>query len=177
MVRVYDEAIPVQIFRSSGKFVRDETEQDWARLLCRTTHDLPQSPVGVFLRTPLATQSAGAQAWPSVLRQRVRDDHPFLALLEAGVQHVRVPVSDLDDELQGRRLTLLRDEGVAITTAWLWSDRLTLPASVARLAEAIDTVELQVPAALFPEEQILQDLIRCREETGKPVVLTPIISR
>ena len=177
LVRVCDEAIRVQIIRTSGKFMQDETEQDWARLLCRTTHDLPQSPVGIFLRTPLATQSAGALAWPSVLRQRVRDDHPFLALLEAGVQHVRVPVSDLDDELQGRRLTLLRDEGVAITAAWLWSDRLALPASVARHAEAIDTVELQVPGALLPEEQILQGLIRCREETGKPVVLTPIISR
>ncbi|HCQ03470.1 MAG TPA: hypothetical protein DIT99_23510, partial [Candidatus Latescibacteria bacterium] len=64
LVRVYDEAIRVQIFRTYGKFVQDETEKDWARLLCRTTHDLPQSPVGVFLRTPLATQSAGALAWP-----------------------------------------------------------------------------------------------------------------
>jgi predicted phosphodiesterase len=177
LVRVCDETIRVQIVHTRAQLKPDETEQGWSRLLCRTTQDLPTSPVGAFLRTPLAVQSAGALAWPSVLRQRVRDDHPFLAILEAGVKHVRVPMSDLDDDLQKTRLALLREEGVAITAVWLWSDRLDLPTSVSHHADAFDTLELQVPGALFPDAQILHSLLRCRKESGKPVVVTPIISR
>jgi len=138
---------------------------------------LPCSPLGVYLRTPLAYQSAGALAWPSVLRQRVRDDHPFLSLLEAGVQHVRIPVSDLEDGLQGPRLQLLRDEGIAVTAVWLWSERLDLAKSAGQFARRVDAIELQVPGELFPEGQILKILAQCREQYGKPVVLTPVIAR
>ena len=177
LIRVYDEAVRVHLVRTGAQIESVAGEQGWSRLLFRSTLDLPRSAVGVFLRTPLTSQSAGALAWPSVLRQRVRDDHPLLALLEAGVQHVRLPVADLDDDLQSTRLRLLRAEGVAITAFWLWSDRLALAESVARHADAIDMLELQIPGTLFPEQQILHHLISCREASGTRVVLTPIISR
>lgn len=177
LVRAYENAMRVHMIRTHGQTTPDEAENGWSRLLYRTSHDLPQSPVGAFLRTPLAMQSAGALAWPSVLRQRVRDDHPFMALLEAGVRHVRIPLSDLDDDLQSRRLALLREEGIAITAVWLWSDRLDLPASAALHTDKVDTIELQIPGELYPDAHILGGLIQCREESGLPLVLTPIIAR
>ncbi|MDP6038862.1 MAG: hypothetical protein QGG64_09955, partial [Candidatus Latescibacteria bacterium] len=177
LVRVYEKSIGVYFVRTHGQIEAVEMEQDWQRLLCRKTQDLRNSPLGVYLRTPLASQSAGALAWPSVLRQRVRDDHPFLQLLEAGVQHVRVPMSDLSDSLQGPRLQLLRDEGVAVTAVWLWSDRLDLPTSVGEFADDVDGVELQIPGERFPDSVVLKSLSECRERYGKPVVLTPVIAR
>jgi len=90
---------------------------------------------------------------------------------------VRVPVSDLEDDLQGTRLQLLRDEGVAVIGVWLWSERLALSESVGTFADQVDAAELQVPGELFPDNDVLQRLVQCREKYGKPVVLTPIISR
>ena len=177
LVRVYDDRVGVYFMRTHGQTQAVPDEAGWQRLVCAKSPDVPDSPLGVYLRTPLAFQSAGALAWPSVLRQRVRDDHPFLSLLEAGVRHVRVPVSDLEDALQGPRLQLLRDEGVAVTAVWLWSERLDVAESVARFAEQVDVMELQVPGELFPDGQILKQLARCRERYGTPIVLTPVIAR
>ena len=176
LVRVEEEGTRVHLVRTGGE-TGPSKEDEGRRLLTRTSPDLPQSPLGVFLRTPLALQSAGALAWPSVLRQRVRDDHPLLACLELGARHLRVPSSDLDDELQRRRLGLLRDEGVAVTACWLWSERLDLAAAVGARADCIDAVELQVPQMLQPGAACLDALVGCGRELGKAVVLTPVLAR
>ena len=177
LVRVCDDGARIHFVRTHGQTGPLETDRQGHRLLFRPSRDLPQSPVGVYLRTPLAHQSEGALAWPSVLRQRVRDDHPFLSIVEAGLRHVRAPLSDLDDEVQCRRLQLLRREGVALTAVWLWSDRLDLADSVAVHADKFDVVELQVPGALIPDRDCLQSLVQCREVSAKPIVLTPVIAR
>ncbi len=177
LVRVGAEGTRVHFVRTGGATGGNESTRGWRRLLARTSHDLPASPLGLYLRTPLAQQSAGALAWPSVLRQRVRDDHPFLACLEAGVRHLRVPASDLADELQSRRLALLREEGVEITAVWLWSDLRGLTASLEEYAERVDSIELQVAGTLWPPPDCLQALVRCGRHLAKPVVLAPLLAR
>ncbi|MCZ7644383.1 MAG: metallophosphoesterase [Planctomycetota bacterium] len=177
LVREYADALGVYFVRMNGQTAADEAEAGWKRLLCAKSRDLPRSPLGAYLRTPLAQLAAGALAWPSVLRQRVRDDHPFHAVLEAGLRHVRAPLSDLEDAVQAPRLQMLRDEGVGLTAVWLWSPRLELAKSVERFAGSVDAVELQVPGELFPESSLLRGLEACRERHGLPVVLTPVIAR
>ena len=177
LVRAGAGGTRVHFVRSGGATRAQKSERGWRRLLTRTSHDLGASPLGLYLRTPLAQQSAGALAWPSVLRQRVRDDHPFLACLEAGVRHVRVPASDLADELQGRRLALLREEGVALTAVWLWSDGRGLIDSLGKFAACVDSMELQVAGTLWPEADCLRALARCGREFGKPAVLAPLLAR
>ena len=177
LVRVCAAGTRVHFVRSGGATGAKESEKGWRRLLSRTSHDLGASPLGLYLRTPLAQQSAGALAWPSVLRQRVRDDHPFLACLEAGVRHVRVPASDLADELQSRRLALLREEGVEVAAVWLWSGRGSLAGSLGKFAACVDSMELQVAGTLWPEADCLRDLVRWGREFGKPAVLAPLLAR
>jgi predicted phosphodiesterase len=177
LVRVYEKSHGVYFLRTQGQTEAIDAEAGWQRLICRKTRDFERSPFGAFLRTPLAYQSAGALAWPGVLRQGVRDDHPMMQLLEAGVQHVRVPVSDLGDSLQGPRLQMLRDEGVGITAIWLWSDRLDLSRSVGEFADGVDVIELQIPGERFPAKQVLQSLADCGAHYGKSIVLTPVIAK
>ena len=114
-------------------------------------------------------------AWPDAVRQRVRDDYPFLSCLEMGVRCVRTPAADLDDELQSERLALLRREGVGILFVWLWSDRLELAESVLRHRELIDAMEVQVPGTLWPDAACLSAIARC-QKLGVHVTLAPFLA-
>lgn len=146
--------------------------------ITRTSHDLPASPLGLHLRTPLSHESPGALAWPGVKRQRVRDDHPFLGALELGARHVRIPESDLgDDPLQSRRLSLLRDEGVSITAQWVWSPRLDWAGELAALNVLPDVAELQMPAAVMPPDEVLAACGRARNAFGGQLSLAPLLPR
>ena len=176
LIRVYDEGAAAHFIRTHGQTGPLAKAQGWRHLLCRTSRDLPQSPVGLYLRTPLAYQSAGALAWPSVLRQRVRDDHPFLSVVEGGVRHVRLPAHDLDDALQRQRLQVLRAEGVQVTATWIWSAQLDLLSAVGDRTAFFDMLELQVPGSLLPDQACLERLMACRTHFEKPTVLTPIIA-
>jgi len=177
LVRVNEADTRIHFIRTHGETGPAKTETGWSRFLTRTSPDLAGSPVGIFLRTPLAHQAAGAVAWPSLLRQRVRDDHPFLSCLELGARHVRVPASDLDDELQIKRLALLRAEGVEVTVFWLWSERLNLYECVEGHAEHFDAIELKTPGSLWPSDHCVRELARSASHFGKPVTLTPVLPR
>jgi predicted phosphodiesterase len=177
LLRVHEDRTNIHFVRTRGETGPHESRLDWKRLLTRTSHALQGSPVGVYLRTPLVCKTEGAIAWPSVLRQRVRDDHPLLSCMELGAQHLRVPASDLDDSLQRNHLGLLRDEGIQVTTFWLWSDRLDLAASVKRHQDCFDSIELQVPGTLWPNETCLKSLAECGRSFQKPVTLTPVFVR
>jgi hypothetical protein len=147
------------------------------RLVPRLSADLPGSPLGITLRHPLAPAAQVPVAWPSVVRQPVRNDYPFLSSLDLGVRHLRVPAADLDDPLQRRRLALLRAEGVALTAGWLWADDADLPALVGPHREEIDAVELRLPGALHPSAAGVAAIARCHRQLGLPITLSPIVAR
>jgi hypothetical protein len=146
---------------------------DGALLLTRLARDLPRSPLGVTLTHPLAPVAAVPLAWPSVVRQPVRNDYPLLACREMGVRHARVPAADLADPLQRRRLALLRDEGVALTGLWLWRDGLDLAAAAGRHADLLDGVEVQVPGRRWPDATLLA---ACQALRPLPVTLAPVLT-
>ena len=65
LVRVDESDERVHFIRADGEIGPTEGEARRMRLLTRTSPDLAASPVGLFLRTPLAHQSAGAVAGPA----------------------------------------------------------------------------------------------------------------
>lgn len=176
LVRVHADGARIHFVRTRG-----ETNPDGSgvvpQLITRISRDLPDSPLGVYLSLPLAKESDGATAYTGSVRQPVRDDYPFLGCLELGIRHLRVPASDLVDDLQRRRLAMARDERVQVTGVWLWSEHLNLEEVVRHHADQIDAVELQTPGMLWPESKQLKDIERCRHEVGVTVTLAPLLAR
>ena len=146
------------------------------RLLTLTSRELA-SPVGAYLRLPLARLDEGAVAWPSALRQRVRDDHPFLACTEAGLGHVRIPAADLTSPLQRERLQLLREEGMCISAFWLWREELPLQHLAQPHVEMLDAIEVQITGDLLPSKRCMEALGECQESLDREVVLAPYLAR
>lgn len=177
LLRVLDGGARVHFIRTAGRTEPDPAEQGWAQLVTRTSADLPDSPLGVYLRTPLTRVAPGALAWPGVKRQSVRDDHPFLHILELGARHVRVPCSDLTDPEQRQRLAMLRDEGVAVTAVWVHSRRLDLVAELRALAWQPDALELQLPGEVIPPGRVCDQLRQARAVFEGPISLAPYLPR
>ncbi|MGH2558870.1 MAG: hypothetical protein ACRDJH_07385, partial [Thermomicrobiales bacterium] len=159
-------------------FVRggDETAGEQS-VVTSLPRDLPHSPLGVTLRHPLAPAAEVPIAWPSSIRQPVRNDYPLLACLELGVRRLRVPASDVTNQGQRQRLTLLRDEGVQITATWIWSDRLDLCEEVAHHRDLLAGFEVQVPGHPLPDEACLRAIQRCTTATNLPVTLAVLMPR
>ena len=171
LIRVQDDGVRVHFIRTNGATSAVDRAAHTQSVIARDGRDLPHSPLGLTLRHPLAQTVEVPSVWPSVIRQRVRNDYPLLACMELGVRHLRVPASDLADDLQRRRLAILREEGVKLTATWLWSELLDLPAAVARHRKQLDSLEIQLPGDLWPAEGCLQQAHTCATELGLPVAL------
>jgi 3',5'-cyclic AMP phosphodiesterase CpdA len=77
----------------------------------------PTSPVGVHLRHAWADETELPYNGPldELSRKRARNDYGLLAMLDLGVKHVRVPVSDLADERVRTRMADLHGLGFRFT--------------------------------------------------------------
>ncbi len=173
LVRVMPDGVRPYFIRTAA--ATDSQGEQRSRLLMRTSPDLPESRVGLDLRLPIATEAAGAVAWPSVKRQRVRDDHPLVCAIEMGVRHVRFPESDLSDPLQSERLQVLRDEGVELTAHFVWTPQMDLPARVDAARLKPDILELQMPGRIQPDAAILEALRALRTTCDVGLSLAPLL--
>ena len=175
LMRVQDEGTRAHFIRTGGNSdPLDPASQD-RHLLTRLPRDLPQSPLGVVLRHPLTHAVEVPLAWPSAVRQPVRNDYPLLACLEMGLRHASLPGADLADPLQAERLALLRDEGVQLTASWLWSGQPGLAETVQQHRTQLDYLELQLPGTPWPDEACLREIRRCRADAGLSITLSAII--
>jgi hypothetical protein len=125
--------------------------------------------LGVSLRHPLAVETEVPVAWPSVIRQPVRNDYPLLACVEAGVRWVRAPVADLVNPGSCRRLQILRAEGVAVQAVALGETEAL--AHCADLQGLADRLELQLPGRQLPDADALRQL----SDAGLPLALCPVL--
>lgn len=175
LVRVRDGRASVHLIRTDGITMPPEDGVDERRIVTRVSHELPASPLGVTLRHPLAPATEVPIAWQSTVRQPVRNDFPLLACVELGVRHVRVPAADLANPGQRDRLATLRDEGVAITAMWIWSERCRLVDEVERDQELLDGVEIQLPGTLHPPAACREAIARVSATV--PVTLAPLLPR
>ena len=124
--------------------------------------------LGLTLRHALAPETEVPVAWPSVIRQPVRNDYPLLSCLELGAACVRAPVADLADPAQARRLAILRAEGTRVQAVAL--GEVEALEQLDSLAGA-DLLEVQLPGRALPEGDALRPLA----DGGLPLVLTPVL--
>ena len=175
LVRVQDDGTRVHFVRTRGD-TAPAPDAGPARLITRVSRDLPDSPLGVDLRLPLANLSDGPVSYPGAVRHPVRDDYPFLACLELGARHLRAPQSDLVNPLQSQRLGMARDEGLQVTAVRIWSDEPGIEEVPGDGALPIDTLEVQMPGTVWPESDQLETIERWGGEMGVPVTLAPLIN-
>lgn len=176
LVRVCDDRATVHLVRTNGEIGLRENTGAWRRLVTRTSQDLPASPVGVYLRLPIANIADGVIAWPDVVRQRVRNDYPLLCCLELGVRHLRVPLRDLEDPVQRGRLAVARDEAIQVIGVWPWSNAAGFLEAVRPHVGELDAVEVQVPGTLTPGRECLEDITRCAQQLALPVTVAPLLA-
>ncbi len=171
LVRVKDRGASVHLIRTGGE--TPSNHQAGARILTGASPDLPHSPVGAYLRLPLANQSDGAISYPNHVRHRIRDDHPLLACVEAGIRYVRFPIHDLDLTLQRKRLAVLREESVELTAAVICPRARDISAAARKAPEA-DCLEIQLTGRVAPDEEDLAALAEL-QDAGAAVALAPLV--
>jgi len=125
--------------------------------------------LGLTLRHPLAPTTEVPVAWPSTIRQPVRNDYPLLSCLDLGARRVRVPLADLQDPVQGRRLELLRRDGVQLQAMALGEEEALQ--CLDRFGGA-DSLELRLPGFLVPVGEALRRL----GAADLPLVLCPVLA-
>jgi hypothetical protein len=178
LVQLRQDGIRVHFQRTGGEIGQQPDDDLRQRLVTLLPADLEASPLGINLRHTLTSQMELPAAWPSVVRQPVRNDYPLLAMLEVGARRVLVPVTDLDDPLQRERLAVLRDEGVVVTAWALWHTSLTPPLEqIARHRERLDGLTVHLLGSPWPDAACLEHLRRLREAAGCPVTLSTIVAR
>ena len=170
LCRVLDERTDLHLIRTRGEI---ELDSSATRLITRTPAALTGAPLGLTLLHPLAPSTEVPLAWPSAIRQPVRNDYPFLSCLELGATAVRTPWTDFDQPLQRRRLSLLRREGVQIRAFVPWSAELDLCRLLDSHADCVDAWELQIPGAPWPPGECLDLLRDCGH--CAPLALSTII--
>jgi hypothetical protein len=125
--------------------------------------------IGVTLRHVLATHTEVPVAWPSVIRQPVRNDYPLLSCTELGARWVRTPIADLLNPEQAARHEILRAEGVGIIAVALGEvEAIKHGASVANGA---DGLEVQLPGRAMP----LTDTLSQLADIGLPLSFCPVL--
>jgi len=159
LARVRGDGIDLHWLRTGGCIPTDRpSDSHWHTLVTRTSATLPGSRLGLSLAHPLSTRTEIPRAWPSAIRQRVRNDYPALACLELGARAVRVPAGDLDDPFLARRLEILRSERVNVIATALWDGTLAVRELVERHAGEVDTWEWQLPGVDRPTDSQLDVL-------------------
>lgn len=136
------------------------------RVLTRTARSLPNARLGLTLTHTPAPVAQVPIAYPSVIRQTVRNDYPLLTVEEMGLRHLRVPIADIEDDDQFARLSMLRDRGTALTAILAAESPDPLPDTIDRIADRVDTLEIQLPAGRIDSLSAVQSPI--------PIALAPI---
>ena len=149
LFRVFAGHTEAHFLRTAGALsLSDNTGAKQRRLITRTPASLEKSALGVTMVHPLSEVKQIPLAWPSAVRQRIRNDYPLTTCLELGAKYVRVPLDDVNDSFQRDRLEILRSEGVQVIATVMWSEVVDLPSLVVKHSASVDGFELQLPGAV-----------------------------
>jgi hypothetical protein len=119
-------------------------------VVTRSARSLPSARFGVTLTHTPTPKSQVPLAYPSIVRQTVRNDYPLLTCQEMGLRHLRAPISDILDEDQNRRLQILRDSGTLLTGVCVTRDPVEVDTVLAQSSDRIDGLEIQTAKADLP---------------------------
>lgn len=158
LCRVMQDRTDLHFVRMEGCTEDDFTASHAERLVTRTPRGLESPPLALTLRYPLSALTETPLAWPSAIRQPVRNDYPLLSCLELGAGAVRVPGVDLADPFLAERLAILRAEGVDVVATLIAAPELDMSAWLERHRPQIDGVELQLAGTPWPSDDQLRSL-------------------
>ena len=156
LCRVFEDRCDLHLIRTAA-----ETDLAQTHLITRSAAALQGAPLGVTLTHVLCPTTEVPLAWPSAIRQRVRNDYPGLAMQEMGVTSARVPWTDIVDSLQCERLQYLRSEGIAVQAFVPFDDNLDLHHLLDHFPDYADSWEIQTAGNPLPSETCLALLANC----------------
>ena len=161
LARVREEQVDLHWLRSEGFTVAESPGgPGWQTLVTGLSSTMPGSALGLSLAHPVSTRTEIPRAWPSALRQRVRNDYPLLASLELGTRAVRLPACDLDDPFLSSRIGMLREEGVDVVATMLWDQSAHQAEWIDRHGDQVDTWEWQLAGTDHPTAHQIEMLQR-----------------
>lgn len=174
IVEVYPEGHKVEIYRSYGRTLQDDTET----IVCEQLNPLktnvrPFSPLGVHLRHPLIEAIDLPYMGPldEFVRKRMVNDYPILGLWETGIGHLRLPLEDLWETENRKRIKDLHDDGYRFVFFAVNTQDTDL---IKPNLEVIDALEVIVPWEKV--KTMIHSVSELRESTGIPVYLANIES-
>jgi len=146
------------LFRSGPSFldthiIRTLGKTDFgpgSRLITRTARSLPNARLGMTLTHTPAPIGQVPLAYPSIVRQTVRNDYPLLTCQEMGLRHLRVTIADILNSQQNERLQILRKKGTSLTGICVTRSLLEAAEVLGEVSGRIDAFELQVAKADLP---------------------------
>ena len=158
LLRIHADHTDIHFIRTKGETKRPARD----RLVTCTSATL-SSPIGLTLRHPITPIAELPIAYPSVIRQKVRNDQHLLACRELGAKFVRFPWRDLYDPFQRTRLEMLCSEGITPIATFLEPRIASLPEHIKANLDLIQHWEIQIsdPAQLFDEA--CETLNQCAE--------------
>ncbi len=169
LLRVHANRTDVHFIRTRG-----ETERPAREHLITCTSASLSSRIGLTLHHPIAPIAELPIAYPSAVRQKVRNDQHFLACVELGVKFARFPWRDLLDPFQRARLEMLRGEGITPIATFLASRIASLPEHIEANRDFVQHWEVQLPGRARPSDDVCAVLNACAKRAE--LSLCPVIS-
>ncbi|AWT59636.1 MAG: 3',5'-cyclic adenosine monophosphate phosphodiesterase CpdA [Candidatus Moanabacter tarae] len=175
LFRVLRNKVDVHFLRTGGDCKDLKILCKNQRLITLLANNLEDSPLGLTLRNPITNVSQIPIAYPSTIRQDVRNDYPLLSCFEIGVKALRVPLKDIRDNEQWTRLSLLHDQGIAICVFLFESEIHKLPTIIEEFMDTVSNWEIQLPGSIFPLAETIELLKDLQNKVKIEVSLCPVI--
>ena len=156
LLRIRADHTDIHFIRTKGEIKRPDRD----RLVTCTSADLP-SPIGITLRHPITPIAELPIAYPSVVRQKVRNDQHLLACIELGAKFVRFPWRDLRDPFQRTRLEMLCSEGITPIATFLEPRIASLPEHIEANLDFVQNWEIQISDPAQLSDEVCEILNRC----------------
>ena len=168
LLRIRADHTDIHFIRTKGEIKRPARD----RLITCTSATL-SSPIGLTLHHPITPIAEIPIAYPSVVRQKVRNDQHLFACMELGAKFVRFPWRDLRDPFQRTRLEMLCSEGITPIATFLEPRIASLPEHIEANLDFIQNWEIQISNSTQLSSEVCETLNRCTELAE--LTLCPII--
>ena len=156
LLRIRADHTDIHLIRTKGETKRPAHD----RLVTCTSATL-SSPIGITLRHPITPIAELPIAYPSVVRQKTRNDQHLLSCIEMGAKFVRFPWRDLRDPFQRTRLEMLCSEGITPIATFLEPRIASLPEHIKANLDFVQNWEIQISDPAQLSDEVCEILNRC----------------
>ena len=174
IVDVCEEGHVARIHRSYGRTLKEGGDlQPEDKIATHHPSEGLPSPLGAHLRYPIAEVTELPYVGPvdEFVRKKARNDYTVLALWEAGIRTVRLPLADLLDDATRTRLLELHGKG---SRFGFFTVNPPIPDAIAEHSGLVDFLEVILPWEGV--QHTLPEASRLREVLNLPVYVANIES-